>query len=655
MALTVTPTDEMKTLTVGNKIYEVVDDEARTELTDVKADLNEKLSSYTDCPFSVNNYRINPSNGVASYTNNQNITDWIPCEEGQEVKVHSRTTWYQGEQLNAIIAFYDARKQLIVAYDRFSDTESSNTTGTMVKVVPANTAYFRAGSQVMEGQYAHLYNIEDKINASDVMAKKCAIDNEAIQLAVGEIVVSANIAHSSGQDQIAVNIHSGTWFTVAVTSSVTSTQIYAYHSDGTDSRLVIGKYYTGKAVKDIDWIGIYYTADSAVTSEIMTVTVYTASGIYGTNRQGLPYKESLSQIVCNTMPANPALYGLETAYAEKMYIAIQDWMGYYAGDYEKIPFILHTDQHGRLTNTKKGLFDFLSTVVQWGNISAIFNLGDTVVDHWEDNSLFTNPLLINDTLEEASKCLESVPKDKQINVYGNHDTWYSGNVQTAVAGVLPSLQYLNPYFRATGLRAKPFPDNSGFQVVYDDIFNIKYLVLGCWDYADKTGDYTGYQWYWINQKHLEYVVTEMAKDDGYDLVLVSHVPLEMGSSGSIDPVSGEPYELDPVIYITHYDSFLVPLWNARKNRTSGSVSSGGVSVSFDFTNCKTDCLCAIAGHTHHDGATYIGNDGLLQIAFDYFTDMTIHFGVIDRANKKVKCWKLSYSNPTDVWEMPFDK
>lgn len=39
MALTVTPTDEMKTLKVGEKIYEIVDDEARTDLNTVKADL----------------------------------------------------------------------------------------------------------------------------------------------------------------------------------------------------------------------------------------------------------------------------------------------------------------------------------------------------------------------------------------------------------------------------------------------------------------------------------------------------------------------------------------------------------------------------------------------------------------------------------------
>lgn len=38
MALSVTPTDEMKTLTVGEKIYEIVDDQAREDVSEVKAD-----------------------------------------------------------------------------------------------------------------------------------------------------------------------------------------------------------------------------------------------------------------------------------------------------------------------------------------------------------------------------------------------------------------------------------------------------------------------------------------------------------------------------------------------------------------------------------------------------------------------------------------
>lgn len=40
MALSVTPTDEMKTLTVGEKIYEIVDDQAREDVSEVKADLS---------------------------------------------------------------------------------------------------------------------------------------------------------------------------------------------------------------------------------------------------------------------------------------------------------------------------------------------------------------------------------------------------------------------------------------------------------------------------------------------------------------------------------------------------------------------------------------------------------------------------------------
>lgn len=43
MALSVTPTDEMKTLTVGEKIYEVVDDQAREDISEVKADLTQRF------------------------------------------------------------------------------------------------------------------------------------------------------------------------------------------------------------------------------------------------------------------------------------------------------------------------------------------------------------------------------------------------------------------------------------------------------------------------------------------------------------------------------------------------------------------------------------------------------------------------------------
>jgi len=348
-------------------------------------------------------------------------------------------------------------------------------------------------------------------------------------------------------------------------------------------------------------------------------------------------------------------YGVTLEYAQAMKNAIVQWGTAYAGDNKQVPFIVHTDQHGRLNASNKGLFDLLSYLVNWDEVSTIFNLGDTVVDHWEDDNTNANPLLRNATLEAALLCLKDIPKDKQINVYGNHDTWYEGEVSTAVSGTLPSMQYNNPYFISTGLRTEKYPDNSGFMMVYDDRLRVKYLVVASWDYADKTTGITGYQWYWISNEHLQWVIDKMSEDTGHDLVIVSHVPLEMGGSLAIDPITSESITKSSPTYIIHSSSLLNALWNARKNRTTGTVSG----ISYDFTNCSDDLLCAIAGHTHYDGVDYVDGSatGLLVTSFDWFANQTITFGLIDRASQKIKGWKLSNDNNVPAvqnWEAPFD-
>ena len=330
-------------------------------------------------------------------------------------------------------------------------------------------------------------------------------------------------------------------------------------------------------------------------------------------------------------------------YLTKMKEAIVAWGSEYAGDAEKIPFIVHTDQHGRLTSARKGIFDAISYIVNWDEVSAIFNLGDTVVDHWEDDDTNTNPLLRNGTLENALVCLENIPLDKQINVFGNHDTWYSGDEQTTVAGVLPSLKYLNPYFKTNGLRTVRNPDNGGLMCVYDDKNKIKYLIVADWDYADKTSGTVGYLYYWLNKDHWEWVIKEMEKNEGYSLVIVSHIPLLMYSENAIDPITntsiaGTITRLIP--YWEEYDA----VWSARKAKTSGSITVDGATIPYDFTECTDDLLCALAGHTHCDGVDRIGD--LLQVAFDWFDQDTIHFGLIDRREGKIKVWKLG--NPSNT-------
>lgn len=510
------------------------------------------VKEYTKHSFDIEGQRVRPTDGGWSYQNDYYRTDYISCNPNEKIEYYGRSGWYNGECLNALLAFYDANKNFISAITQFG-SETTNTTGHLSTTVPSNAYYVKGSSNsIGDGFGITLYDFE--------------ADYDEIKNAVAKLPIEKDV--------------------------------------------------------ETTVLGAEVPSDAVVR------------------------------------------YGVSLAYATAIRNAITAWMSDYAGDAMKVPFILHTDQHGRLTSAKKGIFDLLSYLVNWNEVSAIFNLGDTVVNNWTDDNTNTNPLLRNATLEDALKCLSSIPSEKQINVYGNHDTWYNGSVSTPVSGTLPSMQYNNPYFIADGLRTVVLPDNSGFMAVYDDKRKIKYLVLAGWDYADKAtekpNDYTGYQWYWINQKHLNWIISEMSKNEGYDLVLVSHVALCLEDGIAVNPISGSAISLETPEYIVHWDNYLNTLWNARKNKTSGSVSTGLISASFDFTNCTDNCLCAIAGHTHTDAIEYVGNanDGLLGVVFDWFADDTIHFGIIDRRNECIKVWKLSNTNDTPTvenWQKPFNK
>lgn len=366
-------------------------------------------------------------------------------------------------------------------------------------------------------------------------------------------------------------------------------------------------------------------------------------------------KTVTTTVLGNNLPANAEeKFDISGDYISLIKNAIDTWMAAYAGDAQIIPFVVHTDQHGALTSANKKYFDLLDYIVNWDGISAIFNLGDTVNNLWTDDPTNENPLLRNGELENALVCTASIPLQKQVNIFGNHDTWYSsvGSVPTPVSGTLPSLQYLNPYFKQDGLRTVRKPDNSGLMVVYDDKFMVKYVVLANWDYADKPSD-RAYIQTWINQEHLEWMIAELARNDGYDVVIVAHYPLELKNGVAIDPTTSTLYD-GTTWRIIHSTDALNPLWIARKNKTAGSVSYGNVSASYDFTNCDKPLLCALSGHTHQDLIEHMGsNEELLQIAFDRFTNTTkaLHLGLIDRRSNKVKVWKINASSmDAQNWE-----
>lgn len=343
--------------------------------------------------------------------------------------------------------------------------------------------------------------------------------------------------------------------------------------------------------------------------------------------------------------------GANTAFADQITGAMTAWMTDYSGDAKKIPFVLHTDQHAMLTTGRKWIFDLIDYCANWDQISAVFNLGDTVLDHWSDSTVTTDPLMRNQELENALLTVASIPKDKQINVFGNHDTWY----QSSSFAWLPSLKYLNPYFKTVGLHTVRYADNSGNMVIYDDQYHVRYLVVGGWDYNDRDSGSKGPLYFFINSEHWKWIIDELSTDCGYDIVIVSHVPLVWHSDVCYNPITGTSAASDPS-YIAYGKAYSAAVFGARKSKTAGEITVNSEAIPYDFSGCKDKILCALAGHTHVDLVDRAG--GLLVTAFDRFSAETpvVHFGLIDREANRLNVWKVSGGETpkTENWQAPFD-
>ena len=352
------------------------------------------------------------------------------------------------------------------------------------------------------------------------------------------------------------------------------------------------------------------------------------------------------------IPADaPHKYARSDTYISTLKSAIEQWMTAYAGDQAVIPLVIHTDQHGSLTWQRKPVFDLLSYLVNWQMVSGIFDLGDTVSDHWgyQESGIY----LTNSALENALYCLEGLPDDKRVNVFGNHDVITINESNTYR---LPHLKYLNQYFPTGKSRTIKLPDNSGNMVVYDDTHMVKYLVIGSWDIRATVGETYGGSY--INAEHWRWIIRQLGVNDGYDIVVTSHIPVIYWSNANINPITNVQHSVNTSYISSKYADSQAP-FAARRNKTSGTITVGGETIAFDFTNCETELLCAISGHTHEDLVDRIGGvGGVLQASFDRFSADTnvLHFVLIDRNDNKLKTWKFSATSAditVNTWEADF--
>lgn len=342
-------------------------------------------------------------------------------------------------------------------------------------------------------------------------------------------------------------------------------------------------------------------------------------------------------------------YSVASSDYERAILSARDaWMAEARADATIVPLVVHADQHGRLLPTNT-LFPYLAKAVPWREMSACIGMGDT------------NNYSV-EYFQYMQECLSVIPETKQINLWGNHDTWYG----SANDNILQQehLDILNTYFDNSAYPGNHRYNDYGIEYMIDEARKIKYVVIGGWEYDHTLGGYSHYN---IGSGSMAAIVEMLSQADGYDIILLSHIqpfagqatadwlhpPVEDGENqgGSGGMSIGVGTAVSPSE--TRLDQMLID----RKNKASGTVkdSFGGVH-SYDFTGCNSDLLCCFAGHEHCD--KYMWQDGDIPVyIFDAYAydNHPIYFVNVDRMQRRLNIWKIDDVPTVYNYQIPFEE
>ena len=314
-----------------------------------------------------------------------------------------------------------------------------------------------------------------------------------------------------------------------------------------------------------------------------------------------------------------AYSGLSSDYVAMVQANYDAMMTECLGDYNKIPLIIHTDQHGRIGASNQ-IMKLIGDMVNWYEVSKCINLGDTVTDRFGTTEL--------ENYLSATK--DSIPLSKRLDIYGNHDIWDADDDQKYTV----NQKRLSPYFKNIYARRQ---GNNGYFTVVDDYYNVKYLVINNMEYPD-----TNYQTKRITTAQANFIISELSADDGRDVVILSHTPFDSDEVTSRDSTY-LAYSEKFLSSSTAHNSFMAMI-AARKNKTSGTFTdSEGVEHSYDFSSVSGNLLMSLHGHAHFEAYRTFENS-ITEFIFDWFDGNTFYFAYIDREEKKFKVWK----NEADV-------
>lgn len=342
-------------------------------------------------------------------------------------------------------------------------------------------------------------------------------------------------------------------------------------------------------------------------------------------------------------------YNIASTDYERSILSARDaWMEEARADTSVAPVIVHADQHGRLT-ANNSLFAYLSKAVPWGDVSACIGLGDT------NNYSVAG-------FQKMVECLSGIPKSKQINIWGNHDTWFASYNENVLGE--EQLTTLNTYFDNSTYNGNHKYNEYGIEYMIDEARKIKYVVIGGWEYDPVLGGYSHYN---IGSDSMDYIIDMLSQADGYDIVILSHIqpfknqtvtdwihpPVEDGDSqgggGGMSVGVGE--------VVSRYETSLDTMLIDRKNKASGTVKDSYGNVhNYDFTNCNSDLICCFAGHEHCD--KYMWQNGNIPIyLFDAYAydNHPIYFVNINRTSGNMNVWKIDDVPTVYTFQIPLVK
>lgn len=329
------------------------------------------------------------------------------------------------------------------------------------------------------------------------------------------------------------------------------------------------------------------------------------------------------------------------AHQRKIKEAIDEW-----SNTDGVKTIIHTDQHGYIANDKAP-FSFLATNVDWANTSSIIGLGDV-----SDYSASAYQIM--------DRKLSVLPRAKRIDIVGNHDTWTPNWYQNSAVPSEEEWAVLNRYFDNSAYNGYRKYTEHGIQSMIDAGNNIKYVVIGGWDYDKEKG---GHSRYIINYDSMESIIDMLETDGEKDIILLSHINIFnqnktndkwtiyhsdgeggaglTGSNGNVGGVSWS--NLDKMI-------------KDRKSHSSGTVTDDYGNVhSYDFTSCTGDLICSFCGHEHCNWYMH-QNGNIPVIIFDAMAYDThpFCFVSIDRTSRKITLWRVDETPQIVKTTIPFE-